>query len=313
MAFNSFKNILKDYFTFTNRERRAILFLLVLIILLLFFLYYLRFKTVTSQIDFTKFNKEIVEFEQRLYEDSVLLFKEKKTFNNEYKIATPTLPTTAISLFDFNPNNLPDTLWMRLGINKKTIQIIKNFEAKGGKFYKKEDLKKIYGMNEQDFKRLEPYIVIPQKISVTKTDSVYKKFNSVVKTALTFDLNRVSAEELKTIYGIGDGRASAIIKYRSKLGGYLMKQQLLEVFGMDTLYKHIETQLEVKTKNLRLININTAYETELIHPYISKQLAIILVNYRKMHGNFKRVDEIQKLPLVNDELYRKLAPYLTVE
>jgi DNA uptake protein ComE-like DNA-binding protein len=39
---------------------------------------------------------------------------------------------------------------------------------------------------------------------------------------------------------------------------------------------------------------------------------VVLVNYRKMHGNFKSVEEIKKLPLINDELYLKLAHYLSV-
>lgn len=317
MAFNSFKNILKDYFTFTNRERKPIFIFLAMIIALLITLYYLRFVKTESTTDFTQFEKDIAALEKRMADDSIASLEKRKSFSSDKKINTPELPAIKISLFDFNPNNLPDSLWRKLGISEKTIRTIKNYESKGGKFYKKEDVKKIYGLHENDYIRLESFIVIPKKISISKQDSVFEKtekpFYKKLQPLATFDLNSVSAEELKTIYGIGDFRANAIIKYRSMLGGYFLKEQLLEVYGIDSIYPSIENQLEVKTKNLRTININTAYEPELKHPYISKQFAILLVNYRKMHGNFKSVEEIKNLPLLNDELYRKLAPYLSVE
>lgn len=319
MFFKSFKNTLKDYFTFSNRDRIPILIFLGLILIFSSILFYFRFNTTKTQTDFSDFQKDILAFENSLVQDSV------SAINYSNYVIKPGTPDKNIHVheiktvqeFDFNPNNLPDSLWARLGINSKTISIIKKYEAKGGKFYKKEDVQKMYGLSEQDYKRLEPFIIIPEKRSVANIDSAYRKtevnYQKTTQPLLTFDLNTVTAEELKTIYGIGEGRATAILKYRAVLGGFTNKEQLLEVFGMDTLYAHIQNQLEVKTHNIRTININTAFEPGLKHPYISKQLAVILVSYRKMHGNFKSMDEIKKLPLINDELYRKLAPYLTLE
>ena len=80
MSFNSFKSILKDYFTFTNRERRPILLLLAIIIGLLFTLYYLRFTKVESHTDFTQFEKDIAAFEKRFTEDSIANEVEKPTY-----------------------------------------------------------------------------------------------------------------------------------------------------------------------------------------------------------------------------------------
>lgn len=319
MFFKSFKNTVKDYFTFSNRDKIPILIFLGLIIFFSSVLFYFRFNKPKAQTNFSAFQKDILAFEKSLVQDSALAtnYNTKMSKVLVSDRSDPLHEKITTEEFDFNPNNLPDSLWARLGVNAKTISIIKKYEAKGGKFYKKEDVKKMYGLSELDYKRLEPFIVIPEKRTIANTDSAFRRTEvnnqKPTQPLLTFDLNTVSAEELKTIYGIGEGRANAILKYRSLLGGFTNKEQLQEVFGIDTMYIHIQNQLEVKTHNTRSININTAFEPGLKHPYINKQLAVIIVNYRKMHGNFKTVEEIKKVGLINDELYRKLAPYLTVE
>ena len=319
MPLRSFKNIIREYFYFTNRDKKSILLFVSLIIILLSGMAYLKFKPdTTTQIDFSAFEKEIDAFEKQLQQDSILAAAKKAQFEERRNSVVSTYPAIQFTNFNFNPNHLADSLWYKLGISERTVKIIKNYEAKGGKFRKKEDLKKIYGFKDKDYARLEPYIVIPVTVSEIKKDSSFKKpakeFHKTTQPLNAFDLNSVSFEELKSLYGIGDVKANSIVKYRSMLGGFFMKEQLKEVYGIDSaLYESIKDYLDVKTKNLRMININTAYEPELRHPYISKQLAVVMVNYRKMHGNFKNKEEIRKLPLINDELYRKLAPYLSVE
>jgi competence ComEA-like helix-hairpin-helix protein len=318
MPLKSFKNSAKEYFTFTNRERKPIFILTTLIIILLGIISWLKFESHKPRYDFTAFEKDIAAFEKQLQMDSLPATENKfkpmlvKNYIAEDK------PAFAISVFDFNPNNLADSLWLKLGLKERIVKTIKNYESKGGRFYKKEDLKKIYGFDEKEYARLEPYIIIPELKPGNKKDSTFEKtekiFNKPAPPVLAFDLNSVSADELKSFNGIGDVKANSIVKYRSMLGGFFVKEQLLEAYGMDSaLYESVKNQLDVKTKNLRMININTAYEPELKHPYIQKQLAMVLVSYRKMHGPFKSVEEIKKLPLINDELYRKLAPYLTVQ
>ena len=64
-------------------------------------------------------------------------------------------------LFYFDPNVLPLEGWKKLGIREKTITTIQSYLHKGGHFSKPEDLKKIYGLRADEYKRLEPYIRIP--------------------------------------------------------------------------------------------------------------------------------------------------------
>jgi DNA uptake protein ComE-like DNA-binding protein len=41
-------------------------------------------------------------------------------------------------------------------------------------------------------------------------------------------------------------------------------------------------------------------------------MATIIVNYRVQHGDYKNVEDLSKISLLDAEIMRKLAPYLTV-
>ena len=62
------------------------------------------------------------------------------------------------------------------------------------------------------------------------------------------------------------------------------------------------------------LNINTASVDELkLHPYIRYALANAIVQYRTQHGKFTGISDIKRIMIVTEELYTKLAPYLTVQ
>src|SRR6187549_2025870 len=74
----------------------------------------------------------------------------------------PSLPTSFSkgSLFLFDPNVLPEEGWKKLGLKNKTITTIINYRSKGGRFYKPEDLKKIWGLPKGFYDHVSAYISI---------------------------------------------------------------------------------------------------------------------------------------------------------
>jgi competence ComEA-like helix-hairpin-helix protein len=128
------------------------------------------------------------------------------------------------------------------------------------------------------------------------------------------ELNAADSAQLVQVIGIGPFFAKVIIEHREKLGGYRSKNQVLEVYGMDsTKFERIEDQLIVDSLSLAQINVNTATFKELLrHPYLNYNQTKAIVNYREQHGLFKSVSELQKIHLVKGETYRKIAPYLEV-
>lgn len=316
---SGFKNYLRDFLTYTRTEKRGIILLLALILTGLIALFVLDFLHVGRQQDFTKFNAEVDSFYAQLAKDSAAAFNNQPLVANKNE----TLLTPA---FLFNPNNLPDSLWMKLGLSEKQIAVIKNYEQKGGRFRTKEDVKKMYVISDEMFSRIEPYINIPEvksknfdtattKKSIAQLDTVKKQTKSYNSLLFPIDINTASTIELEMLPGIGSSRAKSIFNYKIMLGGYTSIEQLKEVYGMvDSVYDVIKEKVTVKSgfKPVQL-NINAEKREQLKHPYIPYKLAEIIVNNRKTNGNYATIDDIKTLPLMKAEIFSKIKPYLKVE
>jgi len=203
-------------------------------------------------------------------------------------------------LFKFNPNNLPAEQWAKLGLSAKQVAVIKNYEAKGGRFYTKTDLQKIYSITAEDYRKLESYIDLPEQFVSTKTDDVV-------------EINSADSARLTQVRGIGAGFASRIIKYRTQLGGFVKKEQLMEIYGIDTAkYHELKPHLSVNPAHIKKIPINTATIDDLRpFPYLNFKQMNAIVEYRKQHGNYHSVEDLRQVAILDDEILRKIAPYLT--
>jgi len=231
-----------------------------------------------------------------------------------------------ISYFKFDPNGLAVSAWEKLGLRSAQIKNIKNYEAKGGKFYKKEDLKKLYTISAEDYERLAPFIVIVNRERGEGDHSGERKpleSNRLSGKALpkissapkVIELGTADSTVLTELPGIGPVFASRIVRYRKLLGGFYAMQQLLEVYGMDsTKYELIRPHLQLNSKDVVKIALNRASIEELgKHPYIRYTYAKLIVRYREQHGDFKQLNDLLGIKLI-DELYlRKIAPYLTTD
>lgn len=301
----------KEYLTFNKSERNGLIVLsIILLIVVLLPSIYEKFINKENTINIKEFQAEINSF----IKDQKIIAKEtknkfqykNKTFN--YNNISKSVAENQLTPFFFNPNNLPYEKWQKLGLRDEQIKVIKNFEEKGGKFYKKEDLKKIYSISESDYQVLEPYILIPDsKVFNQTTDKPIKKQQII-------DINHSDTSELKLLNGIGSKLSKRILKYRESLGGFHSKEQLKEVFGISPeLYQSIEPNVIISQSAINKININSAsIETLNKHPYIDYYVAKSIVKYREMHGNYSKIEDIKKSELVHEDLFNKIKPYITI-
>ncbi|WP_169303319.1 ComEA family DNA-binding protein [Pedobacter cryophilus] len=219
-------------------------------------------------------------------------------------------------LFNFNPNNLPLEDWVKLGLSDKQARSIKNYEAKGGKFRTVADVKKMYAISNKQFLKLEPYIQIPQENKFSSSFSEPSKpnvFPSKELSKVVIDINTADSVLLTSIKGIGPAFAARIIKYRTRLGGFHSKEQLKEVYGIDsTKYDQITNQTKVESIALNQIKINECTFDELkLFPYLSYKQMNALIAYRKQHGVYKSIDDLNKIAILNPEIIQKIKPYLS--
>lgn len=301
----------KEYFYFNKKERRGILLLIILLLLLLLFNILFPYFIKNKKTNFDKFINEIEAFEKNL--DSL---------KNLSLLTLNDSMNKKMELFVFDPNDLSDEKWKLLGLNKGQIRNIKNYEKKGGKFYKNEDLKKIYTISDENYKILEPYIRIKQqkkkwkKKEVKKTEFVKipkqrKKYNKP-DSIFMIELNAADSINLLKLKGIGSVFAGRIIKFRNLLGGFYTKEQLLEVYGIDSSrFNKFDSFIRVDTSLIKKININEAsFKKILKHPYINFEMTKQIVNSRKLkkYDTFQEFQEINIL--INDSIFQKISPYL---
>lgn len=112
--------------------------------------------------------------------------------------------------FRFNPNIVSVNDLRRLGFSLKQAESIDNYRKKGGRFRRKEDFAKSYVVADSVYRRLEKYIDIP-----------------------LLDINRADSAEFDALPGIGGYFAAKMVEYRSRLGGYSCKEQLMEIYHLD--------------------------------------------------------------------------------
>lgn len=311
-----------DYFSFTKKERIAILTLVSLIAAVFILPALLPSQRRPPSA------KEIEEFRAMA---AILQAGKEERMDKEreysYKPAT-TSPGKSTALFFFDPNTISVDEWRKLGVRDKTIHTIQKYLARGGHFSKREDLRKIYGLDPRNCEQLIPYVRInrgpghsrgspPDEQSVLYPQlSVEQERNqrSTMAKMSVIDLNQADTTDLIRLPGIGSKLAGRIINFRDRLGGFYSVDQVGETYGLrDSVFQIIKPFLMLGDQPIRQININTADVSVLKqHPYITWTVANAIVGYRSEHREFKSVAELRQIVAVSPELAKKLLPYLII-
>ncbi len=93
-----------------------------------------------------------------------------------------------------------------------------------------------------------------------------------------------------------------------------LRKVLVVVLCMGILLGSVSlVQLSAQTKNKKKVNINTASLSELqTLPRIGPKVAQRIINYRKEHGPFKRVEDIMKVRGIGERTFLRIKDLITV-
>ncbi len=295
---NSFLN---NYFGFNKQQRNGLILLSIIsLILFLVRIIYPSFIT-PDKIEI----KNLPLIEQKL--DSSYQLSQDRFSGNVTK------ENTALNLFVFDPNTITNQQLQQLGFNKKSAQTFLKFRDRGFVFKEKIDLKKVYGISDNFYSKLEPYIIIENKNSAANLNSNKSESNvtaSANKNQTKVELNTADSLALLDINGIGPAFAKRTLKYRSLLGGFVSVEQLKEVYGFtDEMFEKIKPNVTVNAELIKKINLNKDdFKMVNKHPYLSYELTKTLFDWRKKTV----ITAVNLKDIINDDqAYNKLMPYIS--
>lgn len=296
----------KDFFYYTKSERRVILLLLAIALLLL------GIWAITEYLRPVEVPVTLSESEEI---DSFLANLEEQE-----KIRKSHTPKNEISavLQPFDPNTADSVLLRQLGLPVYIVRNILKYRAKGGVFRSPESFSRIYGLKEEVYQKLKPYITIAPLVSVShvRTDTFRQLKDTIpyvpkYEEGTIVDLNKADTSILKRIPGIGSTLARMIVVYRQRLGGFYDVSQLQEV-------PHVGVELNkwfvVTPAGLHKIQVNSASLDKLrSHPYMDFYKAKAIMEYRRKRGKIKGLSQLSMFGEFTEKDLKRLSPYLTFE
>ncbi len=246
-------------------------------------------------------DKSPLTISQTVYLDSLVTKIEKQK---------PVTVIESVVLMPFDPNLATLDELTSLGISEKISKRIVQYRSKGGSFRIKSDLSKMYGMDSTLYKKLLPFIALPDKLDKKEFVKSEKPISII-----QHDINLADTASLKSVRGIGSVLARRIIKYRDGLGGFIHIDQLKEVFGLDSMVISALNEFYISDEFIpKKIAINKATEKELdAHPYLSLRDAKTILTFRAQHGNYSSADELMKIKTMKESTVTKIGPYLSFE
>jgi competence protein ComEA len=211
----------------------------------------------------------------------------------------------------FDPNTANDETWSSWGLRPKTIQTIRRYQQKGGRFRRSEDLYKIWGLDSITVSEMQAYISIAE---LSHPERSKHSSERPEKLSNWIDINLADSSSWESLPGVGPVLASRIVRYRKRLRGFVSAEQLREVYGVtDTLMRLLEKKLRHGERMMRR-DLMLASEEELkSHPYIGYKMARLIVRYREQHPDVNQWEAWKRLPGVNDSVLLRWKCYFRME
>jgi competence protein ComEA len=299
-------NTIAKYFTLNRRERNGMIVLISLIFILALVKYIVVYH-------YSPATEKVVVVE--LNEAAAKLAMQNMFSRNENYKNTAIETNKKDSLFYFDPNKVTEGQAIKLGWSEKAAHTFMNYRNKGGKFYKTEDLQKLYGMTDFLYAKVKPYVLIEKgnKFTNQKFANTSETKKPKQEEKISLEINSADSLQWLKLKGIGPGFTHRILKYKSLLGGYTNLEQLKEVYYFtDSLYDLIKDNLTVNPALVQKLKVNTVdFKTLVHHPYIKYEGTKCIFALKR--GKKIKAEDLTNSSCFSREVLAKLLPYLDFE
>jgi DNA uptake protein ComE-like DNA-binding protein len=283
----SLNNYLKKYNNYSRNDRNAVLFLVFLIVATIFIKQGVELFHPETSYDISKYEQFVEKSEQKK------------------------LPDEKLSLFYFDPNTITESAIDTLDIPYFVKNNIINYRKAGGKFHIPGDVRKIYGMTDSIYNKIESFIHINPEAEIrnTKPKELTKPKDGF------FDPNTADSVTL-AYWGFNKFQAMNLIKYREQGGNITKPADILKIYGIDSIFfttikKHIQIQETIASsvkaieKPELIIELNRADSIDLIRlKGIGPVFAKRILRYRSVLGGYHSVNQLLEVYNFPQETFR---------
>lgn len=243
-------------------------------------------------------------------------FQEKKEKSPSYEIYVKNrnepLNKEISPYFKININQVELESLIKLSVPLFLAERWLKYLEKGGKFKRVEDVKKLYGMSLTLFNHLSSHLYV---IASSSKSNIFEKEEKHKARCKILDINEADSTDWESLYGIGPYLAQKIITFRQSLCGFVSISQVKETYGLrDSVFQSLLPCLTINKIANPCLSVN--YSTQEVmgkHPYIRYKLAKAILLYRENNGLYLNLEQLKNLPGINDSIYVKIKPYLTLE
>lgn len=240
------------------------------------------------------------------------LTKERKKRQEEVRMPVQSFP--------FNPNTADSMTLLRVGLKPWQVKNLMAYRRAGGRWKDADDFKRLYGLSDEEFQRLRPYVQIPPAVKEVyftehdraRQDSLHHLRPEKFTQLTVLDLNTVDTLTLRKIPGIGVGYSRSIVSYRERLGGFVSVAQLKDIEGLPARIEEwfsVEEQVAVRT-----ISINKSdFKTLVRHPYLSYEQVKVITTHIRKYGPLRSWKDLQLYPEFTPKDFERLSPYFVFE
>ena len=293
--------IFKSHFWYNKSQRNGVFFLVIVILLL------------QSFIVFGDFYKDEVVQQQS---PKIITF-----YNQLDSLRIVELENRKPKIYPFNPNYITDYKGEQLGMSINEIDRLLAFRKTNKFVNSKKEFQQVTKVSDSLLSRISSYFKFPdwvEKRNKTSNKSNFKtnKNYSKKKPVSTTDINKATAEDLKTIYGIGEKLSERIIKYRIKIQGFTYKEQVAEVWGLEkeVVDKVLSTFKIIRKPVIIKQNVNTiSFKKLLKNPYIDYNLCKKIFEYRDEVAELQDISELKNIKGFPLDKYNRIVLYLLAE
>ncbi|WP_123905644.1 helix-hairpin-helix domain-containing protein [Chryseobacterium sp. ERMR1:04] len=227
----------------------------------------------------------------------------------------------------FNPDHYSTTDWVKMGFSERQAEAIVKYKSYlGGSFISKEKFKECFIINDENYQKLEPYLILP-----SKTPEDYKSYGKNYNTEKpkikysSFDPNTLTIEGWKA-FGFSEKQANTIVNYRDRnlRGSFKNIEDLQKCFVIsaekfEELKPYIKLdpsnftktegkKVEIKQQetDFSKIDMNSITFKQLLEFGLDEKAAGSIIGFRKKLGGFMNKEQILTTYNIDKELVGKL-------